>query len=359
MASISNDDNNNNNGNTITIQLTVTSAQGAPRVPVTIDTSISAQELRATAAQVTHIPLESLKLIFRGRLIDAPGDSSHVAAVTEFKLEDGSVVHCMGKPVTTTAAAATANSGSTSATGVTTQLLPTVSVPSSSSTTTIPAVTTADPLTVALQNLRTANPPDVYQTAITTLSKILQNITTHPLEAKYRSLKVDNAAFQRRLGGVAGGDAAIRACGFQVEEQEEADGTTCRKYVLQANPQAWPAVQQTARIVQAAALLASASTSASNSNGSNSVSSLLLNPNNNNNNMGAGMWPNLMPPGAMMGAGGAGLGAGGLPPGVLDSPEMQQMAAQMMSNPQALQAMVQVHLWNLLMLLSLFHSFRH
>ena len=175
----------------------------------------------------------------------------------------------------------------------------------------------------ALQTLRTSNPPDTYQTAITTLNKILNNITQHPLEEKYRALKVHNPAFQRRLGGLPGGDAAIKACGFTVQTSD--DGV--EKYVMEASAEAWPALQQTARTVQAAAALANNTNSTTNNNAGAPLGAAGL---------GAGGMPNFMPP---MGMGGGG-GFGGAPPA--DSPAMQQAAAALMSNPQQLQAMLRV-----------------
>jgi len=302
----------------ITIQLTVPAAQGAPRVPLEISETITARDLRQEASKVTKIPHSSIKLIFRGRLIT----ESDQAAVTEYKLEEGSVLHCMGKPAENGGASSNAAAAST-AVSATNSNLPTVSVPSSSGgTASLPFHTSSsDPLRAALQTLRTSNPPDTYQTAITTLNKILNNITQHPLEEKYRALKVHNPAFQRRLGGLPGGDAAIKACGFTVQTGD--DGV--EKYVMEASAEAWPALQQTARTVQAAAALA---------NNNNST-------NNNNAGLGAplgaagGGMPNFMPPMGMGGGGGF-----GAPPA--DSPAMQQAAAALMSNPQQLQAMLRV-----------------
>lgn len=324
----------------ITIQLTVTAAQGSPRVPLEIERTITSTQLRAQAAAATRIPLAALKLIFRGRLL---ADNNSNTVIEEFKLEEGSVVHCMGKPAAEAAAASSEqHSNNTTATTTTTapNLLPTVSVPPSTTatTTTTTATPAADPLTAALQTLRTSNAPNVYQTAIATLDKILSNIVQHPLEEKYRSLKVHNAAFQRRLGGVNGGDAAIKACGFVVET----DGEGVEKYVMQASANAWPALQRAARTVQAAAALAQNAPPPAAAAAAAGLFGAAPPPGGGAAAAGGGgimpgMMPNLIPPGMGGGA------AAGLPPG-MDSPEMQQMAAQMMSNPQALQAMFQVRI---------------
>lgn len=44
------------------------------------------------------------------------------------------------------------------------------------------------------------------------------------MEEKYRKVKKNNAAFQRRLGGLSGGDAAMKAAGFVVENDATDSG---------------------------------------------------------------------------------------------------------------------------------------
>jgi ubiquilin len=203
----------------LTIHLTVTGADGAPRVPLSISTSINAADLRQEASAKTKIPLSSLKIIFRGRLI---ADDASKLAVSEYKLEDGSVVHCMGKPAETAlpvpAASAVANNNNNnsnsnaSAPAATAPTQPTLNfMPPSAAApaATIPATATpADPLQAALQQIRSSCSPADYLTAVTTLEKVVSNITDNPMEEKYRKVKKANAAFQRRLGGRPGGDAA-------------------------------------------------------------------------------------------------------------------------------------------------------
>jgi ubiquilin len=234
---------------TLTVHLTITGADGAPKVPLTIEPSVTSTQLRQQAAEATKIPIESLKLIFRGRLIS---NNDTQLAVSEFKLEDGSVLHCMGKPAP---AASSAEGGVSSQAATTNNNLASASAaqPASrlsfnafpSASVSAPAPT-ADPLQAALATLRAGLSQADYLTAVQTLEKILSNIVTQPMEEKYRSLKKSNAAFQRKLGGKRGGDELMKAAGFIVEIREGVE-----YYALQASAEAWPKLVATHGILQA------------------------------------------------------------------------------------------------------------
>ena len=66
----------------------------------------------------------------------------------------------------------------------------------------------------AIAGIRSSNPPDVGATALRTIGTIVGNIIRDPHEAKYRTLKRSNAAFDRRVGSVPGAAAFLRSCGF-------------------------------------------------------------------------------------------------------------------------------------------------
>ena len=281
----------------LTLHLTVTAAPGAPRVPLTIEPSIKACDLRTKASEATKIPKSALKLIFRGRLL-VDDDKE---AVAEYKLEDGSVLHCMGKPeasgATTQATAAPAAAPAAAAS------LP---IP-------VPPVAATDPLSDALQAIRRSTSPEEYKTALTTLDKILSNVQQHPLEDKYRKVKRQNPAFQRRLGKV--GHEAMLAVGFIVAQDD--DGQEI--YQMQATPDAWPKLVAAKGKVEAALRELQP------------VPSAPL-------GMAAGMpgFPG-MPSGGLPG----GLPLGGLPPGGLPPGGMDAAMANLMSDPAALQNMIQ------------------
>ncbi|GAX09755.1 hypothetical protein FisN_11Lh277 [Fistulifera solaris] len=232
----------------LTIQLTITGTDGAPKVPLTIEPSITSTQLRQQVAEATKIPLETLKLIFRGRII-ANNDTQ--LAVSEFKLEDGSVLHCMGKPAP---AASTAEGAASSQTATTSNVASAAAaLPASrlsfnafpSASVSVPD-STADPLQAALATLRAGLSPADYLTAVQTLEKIVSNIVTQPMEEKYRSLKKSNVAFQRKLGGKRGGDELMKAAGFIVEFRDGME-----YYALQASAEAWPKLVATHGTLQA------------------------------------------------------------------------------------------------------------
>lgn len=274
---------------TITVYLTVTATPAAPRLELVIPKDVSASELRKSVADKTKIPLAKLRLITRGKLI---GDKS---SVEEFKLQDGHVLHCMGKPEGASAAVPEASApspGTIAGSSVTIQPQTTASTPA--------AVSSSNPLQTAFATMKSSNPPQTYITAVTTLEKVLSNITSNPMEEKYRKVKKMNAAFQKRLGGVAGGDDAMKAAGF-VTEMDNAEEV----YIMHASAEQWPQLMAAKATVEAAVREAKAAASAPPPNAA-----------------AAGM----LNFGAMPGMG------TGMNPGMM-GPDMQSAAAQMMQNP--------------------------
>lgn len=288
---------------TLTIQLTVTGAQGQPRVPLTICNTITCTELRQQTSEKTKIPLSKLKLIFRGRLV---ADDDSKAAVKEYKLEEGSVLHCMGKPISDSSASAAAPAAATNTATPPSVVPPAPAIASAARPSpAVAAPPVADPLQAAFQMIRASSSPPDYLTAVTTLDKILGNIVNNPMEEKYRKVKKQNAAFQRRLGGRIGGDAAMKATGF-VTQQDEGEEV----YMMHASAEAWP------KLMAAKATLEAAVRDAK------SAANQPTAP------------PPVVPPVGMPGAFSAA--------GTMGSPEMQRAAADLMSNPAQLQAMMQV-----------------
>jgi ubiquilin len=281
----------------ITVILTLSNVPNAARVSVHVTANESPASFREKASEATKIPLDSIRLIFRGRLV---GNETDKKVIEEFKLEHDSVIHCMGKPVETLPVPAASSSAILAAGSKVTVTAP--------SPTAAPIATQTVTLTTALANLRALNSSSAYLTAVTTLEKILSNIANHPLEEKYRKVKRGNAAFNKRLGGIPGGEAAMLSVGFSIDT---VDGEPF--YVMHPSPEAWP------KLVQDRADLALAAQSAANA-----VSAA-------------------PPPMAIPSLPGAGMpdisGFGGMPN---MTPQMQQAAAQMMRDPQQIQAMLQV-----------------
>ena len=296
---------------TITVNLTVTATPSAPRIPLPLSNNVSPCTLRQLVSQATKIPLDKLRLIFRGRLI---GDDNDKNAVEEFKLEDGSVLHCMGKPeetapapTTTTATATASAAGAVAYAGAQVTLQPGATANAAAA-----AATTDNSLQAALEILRSNHSPQVYATAVTTLDKILSNIIQHPMEEKYRRMRKQNPAFQKKLGGLVGGDAAMKGAGFVLEVDDKNE----QVYVLQASAEKWPHLVAAHAATEMAARIATAAANQANA-----------------------------PPPAAAAAGmphfggmpGMGMGAG-MPPGMSAGME------QFLSDPNALQNMLQVRM---------------
>jgi hypothetical protein len=79
--------------NPITIHLLLTSSPATPKTSLSISPDCTARELRTLAAEATSVPLADARLIYRGQFI---ADCSK--SVQEYGVEEGSVVHLVGKP---------------------------------------------------------------------------------------------------------------------------------------------------------------------------------------------------------------------------------------------------------------------
>lgn len=201
------------------------------RVPIELDTSASSKVLFDKASSATTIPASGMKLIYRGRIILSRDDD--ISVVEEFKIEEGSVIHCMGKPAEKPLPAAeTSTSTSIPSAASTPVVASTVSTPSMPVAAPTPAAPSG-PVTLqsSLAKIKSNHPAADYKTAVTTLTKLLSNVINNPMEEKYRKVKKSNAAFQKRLGSMTGADEAITSIGFKTVGEE---------YVLTPSPEAWP-----------------------------------------------------------------------------------------------------------------------
>jgi hypothetical protein len=219
----------NENSEVLHVSLSLTSCPSSQRIPIEFKSNASAVELYELISRATHIPRSSLKLIFRGKLIPCKEDEVDVAQ--KFKLEEGCVIHCMGKPVSvgeTTAAAATS------------------SAPAA-------AAATTPTLTTALNAFRLKCTGETYTTALKTLSKILENIMVNPNEEKYRKLKCSNATFMKRLGSLDGAKEVLLRCGFDFYQQE---------YIITPTAEKWELLTQARAIVDQRVMSSSSNVSA-------------------------------------------------------------------------------------------------
>ena len=178
----------------LTIYLSLTSSPSTPRSTLTIPpptSTFTAAQLRKEAAKITTVPLDKLKLIFRGRVISISNKDlvgNNINVVEEYKLENECVVHVMGKPVAgsvsgvsaTSGAATSTASAATSATAAGAR----VTLPSSGTTANAAATARSSgsattPIAAALDKLRSSNDGPTYRTALTTADKLLGNVVAH------------------------------------------------------------------------------------------------------------------------------------------------------------------------------------
>jgi len=317
MESSKDENDGGDSSNMMRINLTLTSAPSSPRAEISISQiNMTATKLRKSIADETKIPLSSLKLIFRGRLI---ADINEGDVITEYKLEDGCVIHCMGKPVIADASAST----TTSVNNASLSAGASVSMGGSAATTTNNNSNRESELLkdlgALLNDLKSnCSSNEMYLTAVTTLEKIISNITGQPMEEKYRKVKKENAAFQRRLGSIAGSGDILKAFGFK---EQNVGGVP--HYVLVPSPQAWPSLLKSHQQLKVAIQQAKANTN--NNNNTNNSAPLT---NNNNNNIVPPAASNFMMPPA----------PGNMPPMM---PGMESAMQNLMANPQQLQSMLQ------------------
>ena len=78
---------------------------------------------------------------------------------------------------------------------------------------------------------------DAFDGALATVATLVENVLEHPSEEKYRSVRLANAGFQRRLGRFASGLALLRNLGF--EEATQGDSLTPTHLAI---PEADPSV---------------------------------------------------------------------------------------------------------------------
>jgi len=67
----------------------------------------------------------------------------------------------------------------------------------------------------AIQDLLTYRAGGDGERALNTLKKMLGNVIEQPEEPKFKSINLDNPAFKKRVAGLKGGIALLKACGFK------------------------------------------------------------------------------------------------------------------------------------------------
>ena len=219
--------------------------------------------------------------------------------VTDFKLEEDSVLHCMGKP------------GEAASTSTPTLATTTTNTTTTTTTAATAAVSNESSINTVIQNgeMKRSVDATTFQTALSTLLKLINNVISHPSEEKYRKVKQSNGAFQRRLGGLKGAKELMFSAGFFEETVDGDDGLV---YLIKPSAEAWPKLLQTQSALQTATATAAPISSTSTSTGGSSFPIPGL---------GSGMPP-------------AGF------PNNSPSPAAMQNAMNMLQDPNALQSML-------------------
>ena len=222
------------------------------RIPIELPSPSPSCKLHELASKATTIPESTIRLIYRGRIIPPRQDNNNV--IEDFNLEDGSVIHCIGKPTSTASVVATSNNNNnnSSTANLDSGNSTTVSAgsfvtppPSNSATATVTRsneLTTSEnngqhPLTQALQTMKSNHPQSEYATALNTISKILSNIINNPIEEKYRKVKRNNPAFTKRLGRLTNSHEVMMTIGFTPTTSSIGNED---EYTLVPSAEAWP-----------------------------------------------------------------------------------------------------------------------
>jgi len=221
--------------NTITVRLTLTNVPHASH-SITLGVPCTVGNLRDLVQSTTSIPLSSMRIIYRGKLIS--GDSKDTSS---FGIEDGCVIHVLGRPATATGVeSATESTAPTATVGAG----PAVSIAAPSREGVAAAsVTPPAGIRSAVRVLKSNNDAATSRGALKTLLTILDNVSNHPTEEKYRSMRRSNAAFGRKLGNLRGGEECLLACGFEVQED---------KFVLIPSASKWEIMQECRVVVREA-----------------------------------------------------------------------------------------------------------
>ena len=149
--------------------------------------------------------------------------------LTDYKLEDDCVLHCLGKPSASveTISSSTVNASSSNK----------VSTVSSDNGSTSESLDFQSILSSG--EMRNSVDNQTWNTALTTLSKLLNNIISNPNEEKYRKVKKGNATFNKKIGGLTGCRQLMTAVGFV---EEVIDGEAY--YLIRPSAEAWPKLLQ-------------------------------------------------------------------------------------------------------------------
>ena len=177
--------------------------------------------------------------------------------------------------------------------------------------------------------MRASNAMTIYAKCVKTLQKVLVNIIDHPLEEKYRTIKVNNAAFQKHFHHVHNSTTVLLACGFRWIHSDEPENAA---YTMNASPEQWPTLLQSKATIDRAVQQSTVTASSITTSAAAATGPGTMRPFGNNSSSSSSSSGNAFP---FPPAGGA----------MPDPAALQQQIANVMSNPQQIQAMMQVRVF--------------
>jgi hypothetical protein len=163
-------------------------------------------DAKSKVESITGVPKSNQKWVYKGRIL------TDQMTISEANIIDGNTVIVMR----TAQPAASDTPSKSPIPSPSVSPVNAANVPSFIGT--VPSTAKFD---LAMRDLLSSNTDEiVVKTTVSLLLKVISNIISNPLDAKYRRLNRTNAAFSKKVGSVTGGNNCMIALGFQVEGEE-------------------------------------------------------------------------------------------------------------------------------------------
>jgi ubiquilin len=169
-------------------------------------------DAKSKVENITGVPKSNQKWVYKGRIL--PDQMT----ITEANIIDGNTVIVMRTAQPQPVAADTPSKSPlpSPSQGNSVSPMNAANVPSFMGN--VPSTARFD---TAMRDLLNQNTDEtVVKTTVSLLLKVISNIISNPLDAKYRRLNRTNAAFSKKVGSVTGGNNCMIALGFQIEGEE-------------------------------------------------------------------------------------------------------------------------------------------
>jgi hypothetical protein len=173
-----------------------------------IDSTNFIVDAKSKVENITGVPKSNQKWVYKGRIL------TDQMTISDANIIDGNTIIVMRTAQPQSAASDTPSKSPIPSPSV--SPVNAANVPSFIGT--VPSTAKFDSAMRDLLNLNTDE--TVIKTTVNLLLKVISNIISNPLDAKYRRLNRTNAAFSKKVGSVTGGNNCMTALGFQVEGEE-------------------------------------------------------------------------------------------------------------------------------------------